>query len=365
MKHVISTILIVFIFGGCKFSKKESLEPPKPETRYFLSIDDSKIDLDNISHCGHHFDDDVSDGLDIVHSLINADVKYPVKELVKYYHGQLPHETSKAEKKYQTIFKNILKANNLDHNLDNQLYILEVNFINACILLNRVYVTRALVENANDHQLALILSHEIGHYVNHFDRCYDVINHHYHCIKNPGLASMISSMSSSILNKVLTFSGQADELEADVAGLHICNEAGYDLEEGLSAYQTYLYEHTPTVFFEKFVGDWTRSHPYADDRIRCLDHYIDPAKCEVRSDLLIEINVKSQSVETTEIQAYPHMSSERLDMIPVGEKVFVGYKMFSQHEDWLYVKRLKTNTIGWVKAKSINEMRLKNSKKPK
>lgn len=338
-------LVVLLCYTSCIEPKnQEILNMPSQETRYFLDID-MRPDLDKIS-CNHKFDDDISDLVSTLIKKTESDNKIEPSILVDYFHEKKPFITIKATDELQRMYEKILVANDLQEELDENIYIIDEDFVNACCMLNRIYVSRGLLDRiTDDAQLALIIGHEIAHYILHYERSYALMNNLYLIKNNQANAGIkVATFFGGSIAHFLRFSNQSDELEADLSGLYICNKAGYDLENGLTAFSEILYQHMPIDLMDQLKFDFTSTHPHSEDRLGCMRSYVYPAKCEIRHEKLTEIQKRGKMIASGDIYRHPHQKATKIRKLP--SDCFVGYSMMSQGEEWYYVR--SGFDVGWV-----------------
>ncbi|MBK8516597.1 MAG: M48 family metallopeptidase [Saprospiraceae bacterium] len=353
MKNIKYTLLlfVLIYYTSCREPKnQEIIAMPQQETKYFLDID-IRPDLDNIG-CGHKLDDDVADLVNTLVKKSESDLKIEPSILVDYFHERKPFKTIKATDKLQQMYETIVTANDLQAELDENIYIIDEDWVNACCMLNRIYVSRGLLNRiTDDAQLALIIGHEIAHYILHYQRSYALMNNLYLIKNNQANAGIkVATFFGGSIAHFLRFSNQSDELEADLSGLYICNKAGYDLENGLTAFSEILYQHMPIDLMDQLKFDFNSTHPGSDDRIRCMNFFIEPAKCEIKLEKLNEIQKRGKMIASGDILSHPHLKAAKIGKL-TGD-CLVGYSMMSQGEEWYYIKG--GVFVGWVMADYID-----------
>ena len=151
--------------------------------------------------------------------------------------------------------------------LNYEVYLIEDNsLVNAWTIPGgRVYFTTAMLDFVeNDHELANILGHEIGHNEN---------KHTTKIVQKQAPASIFGPDINIIVNvfsKLTAAYTQPDELEADFAGFYLAYKAGYDPEVGLNFWRR-MAENESSNLFEKLF----RSHPYSSVRYTCGKNHLD------------------------------------------------------------------------------------------
>lgn len=172
-------------------------------------------------------------------------------------------DSDAALKRVNTIGQKILKANNVNHNI--QFKVSDTEDINAYANINKeIYVYRGLLEYVtNDEELAAVISHEMGHIING------------HCAKqgilNTGIAVAtsiinVNSTTKAIGQELATSKiSRNDEKEADITGVDLMAKAGYNPLAMIS-------------LLNKISGNYIdilQSHPSGEKRILNVYNYIE------------------------------------------------------------------------------------------
>lgn len=147
------------------------------------------------------------------------------------------------------------------------------DFINAFAALGgNLYMTTAMYDLAEeDAELALVLGHEIGHHVN--GHCHKAVTKYDMWDKRLGGRSKLSTLITGL---DIIFSkpfNQADELEADLAGLYLCHQGGYSPKKGMIIYKKFS-----SVTKKTILNRLLRGHPFDDERLECMDAYLTGAE---------------------------------------------------------------------------------------
>lgn len=156
-----------------------------------------------------------------------------------------------------------------------RVYLIKSNDINALTLPGgRIYFTTGMMDFiASDHEMAIILGHEIGH-----NECKHTHKH----LQRLALAQlpmqlfgldMDASFFVELYNAAVVAFGQHQELEADRHGFQLAAKIGYDPKIGLNIWKRLSAYESPNLIDKLFS-----SHPYSQSRYSCGVEYIDKHK---------------------------------------------------------------------------------------
>lgn len=171
-------------------------------------------------------------------------------------------DSASALKRVNTVGGKILKANNINHNI--QFKVSDTEDVNAYANVNKeIYVFRGLLEFVeNDQELAAVIGHEMGHIING------------HCAKQTVLstisATAISMTNASDLTKSVgqelasSKLSRNDEFEADLTGIDLMSKTGYNPLGMVS-----LLQKISTSYI-----DIMQSHPSGEKRVLNAYDYI-------------------------------------------------------------------------------------------
>ncbi|MBR2068272.1 MAG: M48 family metallopeptidase [Candidatus Gastranaerophilales bacterium] len=175
-------------------------------------------------------------------------------------------DSESALKRVNTIGTKILKANNINHQIEFK--VSEEDTINAYANIDKeVYVYKGLLEYVDtDDELAGVISHEMGHIING------------HCAKQGVLNSVIATIAS--IFKPITTAGSVtnavgqqlaaskisrnDEFEADLTGVDLMSKGGYNPLGMVSLL---------SKISQSYI-DILQSHPSGEKRIQNAYDYI-------------------------------------------------------------------------------------------
>ena len=167
---------------------------------------------------------------------------------------------------------------------------------------------------------------------------------------------LATSLVSNSCNK-------SDELECDIASMYLLDKAGYDPEAalgGIDLLRRISAEKTGD-WFETLVFAAFGSHPWSEDRVRCVKGYVRGSKVEVKCE---EKFTKQRGKVITNssplnIRTYPIKKAEKIFPIPKGAEVEVLCDCVQQEHrpdrDWLYVEYFDGEIFhkGWVDKRYI------------
>jgi predicted Zn-dependent protease len=153
------------------------------------------------------------------------------------------------------------------------IFLIEDDQINAWTIPGGyIYFTTGMYEFAeNDHELANIIGHEVGHNENRHTSKFIQREKQKRDITNVtgvdvGLFVNLYSMATVAYN-------QPQEIESDYSGFYLAYKAGYEPEDGLELWRRLSEREDPNI-----LGKLFRSHPYSNTRYRCGKEYIENAK---------------------------------------------------------------------------------------
>ncbi len=125
-----------------------------------------------------------------------------------------------------------------------------------------VYVTKALLDKFDDDALACVVGHELCHLENKHS--------HVHIKQYKLMGGLITNLMGCFTQAL----SQRNELEADLGGLFLAAKAGYNPKAAATTFERWAAaEGKPTT-----LGKIFRSHPYSQERVQCVNAYLNDAK---------------------------------------------------------------------------------------
>jgi predicted Zn-dependent protease len=133
-----------------------------------------------------------------------------------------------------------------------------------------IYVTTGLLKFINsDDELAFCIAHELGH--NENEHCKATVQR-IKTAENMGISFGTASMATNIYSSIFAAFNQPQEMEADIAGVYLVYQAGYDPIRSLDFFDKLSHNENADAI-EKIL----RSHPFASERRFCLKTYLNNA----------------------------------------------------------------------------------------
>ncbi len=146
-----------------------------------------------------------------------------------------------------------------------EVFLIDSKEINAFTIPGgRIYVTTGILnECKNDHELANVIGHEIGH--NENEHCKKIVQK---VIGTKMVGAVtgdeIAQTAAGFWNlSTMTFN-QPNEFEADQSGFYLSYKAGYDPVKGLEFWKRLSRKENQDILTSLFS-----SHPYSEKRYRC------------------------------------------------------------------------------------------------
>ena len=161
--------------------------------------------------------------------------------------------------------------------------------------------------------------------------------------------------------------GKSDELECDISAIYLLDEAGYDSELALGGVELLERVSQPKsdAFWDELFFAVFASHPWSEDRAKCVKGYVRGSKVKVQCEQIFE-NTFGKVVTRTDplgIRKYPIKKSETLHKIPRHASISVLCDCIEQEHrtstDFYYVSydTPEGETYkGWVDKKYVEIM---------
>lgn len=182
-------------------------------------------------------------------------------------------ERTKKEDYIQGILNRLVKHDDSLPKFDYKVYLEDSKEVNAVALpAGHIVIFSALLkETDSDNELAMVLSHELGHFV-HKDHLRGLGRGLVFLVVSSALFGADSSISKFIINFIsdveMRFS-QSQERKADIYALELLNRTYGNVAGALDFYEKMAKKEKIGKFFYLFA-----SHPYPQDRINALKEEI-------------------------------------------------------------------------------------------
>lgn len=210
------------------------------------------------------------------------------KKAENIFLDQFPMSESDEEKYGEEMHKSIIKEfklidsdprhNKIQRILDKMLpfrerkginyniHLIQHNMVNAfAIVGGHLYVTTGIMDFVDSEaELASIIGHEIGH----VDKKHCVRKIQKLVIANNVLGDA-GTMAANFQMVLSAPFGQTDEYESDKVGAYFAKKAGYNPRASLNFWRKMKKNETYDLF-----SKMTRTHPYSEQREKCLEDYI-------------------------------------------------------------------------------------------
>lgn len=346
----------IFILKSCK--SEETLVPKEEET-YVFNLG-SKVDAEHLG-CGYEYYEECGDRLKKwARETVGTLSPQQLTEMGKKIHeNQIPFPITEHERSgwAEEIIEN-MKPHMKNSKFPYTVYTVQSNQFNAFTIPGgNIYVTTKLLEMvSNKDELAYILGHELGHNENDHTKESAILMKFHEMKKNDGgVWALINSLFAALVSNSC---GKSDELECDIASIYLLHKAGYNPESALGGIDILRKVSAPKK------GDWVESimfslfasHPWSDDRVRCVKGYVRGskvlAKCEQKYQNQTGRVITRKS--PLGIRKYPLRKSETIFKIPKGATVSVicdcAEQEYRKKEDWLYIQYSNNENVyaGWV-----------------
>lgn len=177
------------------------------------------------------------------------------------------HPDENDYKKIHQVLNNLLKV--LPNKRSNKyvVYILKSQHINAFNLGNKIFITLGCLSAIkNEHELAMVLAHEIGH---------NELRHTYYDLKRIKYAGDLGEILLMGKKTFIPSLNQFQELEADCYALDVIKMAGYDPRLGILFFDTFKKEKENNEESNEYLEKIFSSHPLYNYRKKCLIQFIE------------------------------------------------------------------------------------------
>jgi hypothetical protein len=283
----------------------------------------------------------------------------------KDFHEHLPYPIAEDAARQEKIadiidrMRPFLKNQDFKHDA----YVLNTSEVNAFTIPGgNVYVTVGLINSMpSEDALAYVIGHELGHNENNHTKESAILCKYME--KQEANGGFFASLQAMYIGLKSNYCGQADELESDITGIYLAEKVGYNPVLALKAVEVLkkMDVKKPESSWKKMLIDVLRSHPWSEDREKCLKDYVTNAytvaKCaKVYDGEKAIVNTKSDPLILRE---YPNVNAEKVAALPKGStvKLICDCVQQANGRNFTYVKN-DENAKGWVDSKYL----MKNSK---
>lgn len=336
---------------------------PREETVYLFKYK-TRVDARRL-RCGYHEEEECSDQL-------KRDIRQRVgplsvtaqKRMGERMHREFVHQIlddAEYNARVEAIverMKPYLSKKDFDHNV----YVLEdEEFLAFTMPGGNIYVSTGLLETLQtDDELAFIVGHELGHSENdHTHELAQFIRYAELLEEEGGFLNIFEVMW---MHMRATVCNQADELECDIAAVYLLHAAGYDPERAFDVTRVLreMDDEKPENDVERWIMSVMRTHPWSEDRDRCVRDYVKNAKTVVqcREKYRRGRGRVSTRRDPLNVRKYPSPESESLGQFQRGEEIHLICDCVKQQNGMQFVyARNEEGLEGWVDKKYIQVLR--------
>ena len=125
-----------------------------------------------------------------------------------------------------------------------------------------MYVTKPLLDAFSTDELACVIGHELSHLENK------------HCNVHIKKYKLMGGFLTNLLSIFTQSLSQRNELEADLGGVYLTAQAGYNPKGSVAAFNRWAAQEGKHSNLERLF----RSHPYSSQRVMCIEAYLKDAK---------------------------------------------------------------------------------------
>jgi predicted Zn-dependent protease len=275
MKYSKALFFLLFVILSCAANSSKNKTKYKFPQKSVISAIPEKCSTpiqQPMKKLGSIFDDFVEDNFSVGFTAIEeADFGKEMKSVMDKEHKYFPDNENDVLKIREILNK--IKHHTSRNEVDYTAYLLTDNTtINAWTHSGGyIYITKALFDQVeSDDELAFIIAHEVAHNENH------------HCdkvLKRIKAATQISgdrqlgSVIYSMMQYVLAGFDQYQEIESDLGAVYLTYMAGFDPALGQRFFERLSEKEDVSNFGRLF-----NSHPYSQDRQKCVQEYLNSAK---------------------------------------------------------------------------------------
>ena len=355
-------LLVTFLFIACESSSEDKL--PEEQELYLFPFK-SEVDAGNLG-CGYTNYELVGDWLKkrIRRSVPHLSTNDLIALGETYHEEHIPYPLTEHPRGAwaREIVEN-MKPYLVENAFPYTVYVVETPVFNAFTIPGgNIYVTTGLLESvSNKDELAYIIGHELGH--NENDHTKELARLYLYVQQQQEDGDFFSLTSALLTQVASSICGKPDELECDIASVYLLYQAGYDPEKALGGIDLLrkVSGPAPDDDWRKMIAGFFQSHPWSEDRDRCVTSYVKNAKVIVACEDHFEgqLGVVSTKSSPLNIWEYPSKSAEKLFPIPKGGEVEVICDAVPQpyrtKRDWYYVEYIDQGETyrGWVDQKYV------------
>ncbi len=359
-RFYLSAFALLALASGCS-TCGESL--PKEETIYLFKYK-TRVDAHRLP-CGYHEQERCSDELkrDIRRRV--GPLSIPAqKRLGERMHQELVHmilDDAEHNARVEAIVERMkphLSKKDFDHNV----YVLEdEEFMAFTMPGGNIYVSVGLLNTLQtDDELAFVIGHELGHSENeHTHELAQFIRYVELLEEEGGFLNLLDAVWMRLRTATCN---QADELECDIAAVYLLYAAGYDPERAFDVTRILreMDDEKPNNDVERWFMTLMRTHPWSEDRDRCVRNYVKNAKTVVKcQDKYKKGRGKVHTRRSPlNVRKYPHVESEALGQFQRGEEIVLICDCVKQQNGMQFVyARNQEGLKGWVDKKYVQVLR--------
>ncbi len=207
---------------------------------------------------------------------------------------------------------------------DHDMYVIEDETFGAFTIPGgNIYITTgALDVLSTDDELAFVLGHELGHNENHHTAEIARLIRYVEQLEG---GDVLDQLRSFFTRHRAQYCNPSDELDADIAAIYLMYAAGYDPERAVSVMQLLRQlDPRPSWGVERWLYELVRTHPWSEDRFRCIRRYWRASKVVVKC--AEKYPKKTYACLHTRrdplnVRRYPSTSSEVLGQFLRGETI--------------------------------------------
>ncbi len=376
IKKLSVLIFSVGLYTACQSdAKKLNDRLPEPEEVYVFPFS-SRVDAQQIS-CGYQFREEQSDEIKKwIRKKVNPVSVEKQKTFGRQIHQEnLPYPIANRHPK-EVIVKRIIsrmKPFLTNQDFEYTPYILSSGQFNAFTVPGgNIYLTTGLLDLIKtEDELAYIIGHELGHNENGHTResarFFEYIDELDQSVQKEkdglmrAVRETLGAVTISSLSLMTGYFNQPDELEADLTGVYLAYQAGYDPEKALKGFELLKKFDAPKPHdkYKEHMVTLLRTHPWSEDRYNCAAKYIRQAKTVAACDSIYPygtIGFAATQKDSLNIREYPNLNAKSLARLPKDGPVNLictcVEQPYHKSEKWVYVEN-ESGVRGWVNGRYL------------